>query len=407
MASGPLSGIRILDLTHVWAGPLAVRMLSDLGAEVVKIEGPLSRGPRVSTDAPIGGWIGGDHDDEPWNKNAAYVKLARNRRSVCIDLKHEQGRKTFLDMVKHADIVVENFSARAMPALKLDYAVLKTANPEIIYLTMPGFGTTGQYRDRVAFGPIVEAMSGLTNVLGYSSQQPRNTAMALMDPISATAATAAITHALRQRQQSGEGARIEMSLHEAGISFCGPFLIEHQLGGSIKPIGNRHPGMAPSGTYRTAGLDDWVAIACVDDSDWMNLCSIVESLDPSWSFSMRQQHHDEIDSAIAHFCACDTKHNIAIRLQAAGIPAGPVNTTPDMLADPQVKHRGFFVPLEAGGTPVPGTPVKLNGTSSDSWTPCPNLGADNDAVLRDWLGKSTEEINELADQGIIHNGPPA
>jgi len=406
MATGPLNGVRILDLTHVWAGPLAVRMLSDLGAEVVKIESPLSRGPRAIAEAPIGGWIGGTPDGEPWNKNAAYVKLARNRQSVCIDLKHEQGRETFLDMVKNADVVIENFSARAMPSLKLDYQALATANPKIIYLTMPGFGTTGQYRDRVAFGPIVEAMSGLTNVMGYDQAQPRNTAMALMDPISATAAAAAVTHALRQRQQTNKGALIEMSLHEAGVSFSGPFIIEHQLGALIEPKGNRHPRMAPCGIYKTVGKDEWVAISCVDDADWKSLCGILTALDSTWSLPMRQQQHDEIDAVITTFCANDTKHNIAIRLQEAGVPAGAVNTTPDMLADPQVKHSGFFVPLEANSTPVPGSPVKLPGTSSDNWTPCPRLGADNDAVLRDWLGKSTDEIEELASKGVIHDGPP-
>jgi crotonobetainyl-CoA:carnitine CoA-transferase CaiB-like acyl-CoA transferase len=407
MAFGPLAGVRVLDLTHVWAGPLAVRMLSDLGAEVVKIEGPLSRGPREFADAPIGGWIEGDPNGEPWNRNAAYVKLARNRRSVCIDLKQAQGRATFLEMVKHADIVIENFSARAMPSLKLDYETLSTTNPKIIYLTMPGFGTTGQYRDRVAFGPIVEAMSGLTNVLGYSPKQPRNTAMALMDPIAATAAAAALTHALRQRQETGVGLRIEMSLHEAGVSFSGPFLIEHQLGGTVEPIGNRHPHMAPAGIYRAAGVDDWVAIACVNDRDWQQLCSVVESLNPNWPLAKRQQQHDKIDTAIADYCAGSTKQDLAIRLQAAGVPAGAVNTTPDMVSDPQVEHRGFFVPLEAGETLIPGTPVKLPGTSADTWTPSPDLGADNEAVLRDWLGKTTKQINELTEKGIIHDRPPA
>ncbi len=407
LAEGPLRGVRILDLTHVWAGPLATRVLADLGATVVKIENPMGRGPREYRGGlPIGGWLGGKPPDEPWNVNAVFVKLQRNKQSVAVDLKTEEGRAAFLELVAVADVVIENFSARAMPALDLDYPVLAQANPRIVYVSMPGYGRSGPYRDRVAFGPTVEPMSGLTTVMGYGPDEPRNTAMALMDPISAVSAIAAVLHALRRRERTGKGAYVEMSLHEGGVAFCGPWLIAKQLGGEPSPVGNRHPEMAPHGVYRCAGDDAWVAVACRDDADWRALCEVVESLPAELDLPARMAEHDAIDAAITAWTMCRDKAEAAAVLQHAGVPAGPVNITPDMTADPQTQARGFFVPLERGPTPIPGNPIKMDGIGSDDWTPSPRLGADNAAVLRDWLGYEDERIDALVAAGVLADKPP-
>ena len=148
----------------------------------------------------LGGWIGGEPGDEPWNRNAIFVKLMRNRRSLCIDLKTDLGRDTFLDLVAEADVLMENFSSRVMASLGLDYKVLSSRNDQLIYVTMPGFGHEGPLKDRVAFGPTVEAMSGLTNIFGYGPEEPRNTAMALMDPITGMNAIAGVVTALQERR---------------------------------------------------------------------------------------------------------------------------------------------------------------------------------------------------------------
>ncbi len=406
MADGPLRDIRILDLTRVWAGPLATRILSDLGAEIVKIEANTSRGPRGPWPTPMGGFIGDGKSDDPWNKNAIFVKLARNSKSVSIDLKSETGRKTFLELVSVADIVMENFSARAMPELGLDYDVLKKANPKIIYLTMPGFGTYGPYRDRVAFGPIIEPMTGLTAVMGYSKDEPRNPATALVDPISALSATTAVVTALRQRTRTGKSVYAEMSLLESGVTFNGHWLIEQQLGADIEPIGNRHPQMAPHGIYPCEGDDQWVAIACENDDCWRRITELIDDgLDPSSSLSDRIEAQGSIDKVISVWTSKRTKYDAANELQAVGISAGPVNTTPDMTSDDQIKHRGYFVPLEEG-TPVPGNPLKMSGCSSADWTPCPGLGANNSQVLKDWLAYTDERINTLTESGVLADMPP-
>ena len=409
MADGPLRGLRILDLTHVWAGPLATRMLADLGAEVVKIEAPMGRGPRrYRGGLPLGGWLGGAPPaDEPWNVNAIFVKLQRNKKSVAVDLKTKAGRAVFLDLVAEADVVMENFSARAMPALGLGYAQLAEANPRIIYVAMPGYGTSGPYRDRVAFGPTVEPMSGLTTVMGYSPEEPRNTAMALMDPITAVNGAAAVLDAVRRRQRTGEGAFVELSLHEGGVAFCGPWLVEAQLGRQpIARIGNRHPAMAPHGVYPCAGEDAWIALSCRDDDEWRALCGVVDGLPEDADLRQRFAAHDDIDDAIAAWTRRHPKDGAAETLQAAGVPAGPVNITPDMTADAQVRSRGFFVPLEAGPTPMPGNPIKMAGIASADWTPCPRLGADNRSVLQNWLGYDEERIEALEAAGVLVDKPP-
>ena len=407
MADGPLRGIRILDLTHVWAGPLATRVLADLGATVVKIEGPLGRGPRrYRGGLSIGGWIGGKTPSEPWNLNAVFVKLQRNKQSVAIDLKHRDGRETFLELAREADVVIENFSARAMPELTLDYDDIAAVNPRIIYVAIPGYGKTGPYRERVAFGPSVEGLSGLTNVMGYSAAEPRNTAMALMDPITSVNATAAVLDALRRRERTGKGAYVEMSLHEGGVSYSGPWLIEHQLGGHIEPIGNRHPDMAPHGVYPCAGDDAWIALACRDDDDWQALCGVIQGLERNLDPPTRMGNHDQIDETIAAWTSLRSKDEAAATLQAAGIPAGPINATPDMASDAQVQARGFFVPIEPGPTPMPGNPIKMAGIGSDDWTPCPRLGNDNRAVLREWLDYDRDRLAALEEAGVLVDKPP-
>ena len=410
MPDGPLRGTRILDLTHVWAGPLATRVLADLGAEVVKIEAPMSRGPRdYRGGLPIGGWLGGAGraaPPEPWNANAVFVKLQRNKRSVALDLKTDAGRELFLRLAEVADVVAENFSARAMPNLGLGYRAVAAVNPRIVYVSMPGFGKSGPYRDRVAFGPTVEPMSGLTTVMGYGEDEPRNTAMALMDPITAVNAAAAIVDALRRRQRTGRGAFVEMSLHEGGVAFCGPWLVEAQFGGKVARRGNRHPRLAPHGVYRCAGEDAWLAVSCRHDDDWRALCGVVDSLDPSANLAARRASQDRIDALLAAWTRRHRKHDAAERLQARGVPAGPVNATPDMSADPQVRARGFFVPLEPGPTPMPGNPIKMPGTGPDDWTPCPRLGADNRDVLRGWLDYDDDRIAALERGGVLADKPP-
>jgi crotonobetainyl-CoA:carnitine CoA-transferase CaiB-like acyl-CoA transferase len=403
----PLNNVKILDLTHVWAGPLAVRFLSDLGAEVIKIEAPFGRGPREYPSEPLGGWIGGASGTEPWNVNALFVKLHRNRKSVCLDLKQRQARKIFLELVAMADVVVENFSARAMPSMGLDYEALRLVNEKIIYLSMPGYGMSGPYRDRVAFGPTVEPLSGLTRMLGYGPTEPRNSAMALMDPIAAKQAAAAVTEALMRRNETGAGCLIEISLHEGGVTYSGPWLVDEQLGNMPHCIGNRHPEMAPHGTYPSKGEDQWISIACKNDDQFSALCNVIGyRVASKMSLAERIQAHDEIDEMICAWSAMLTNQQATERLQRQNIAAGPVNAAPDIVADEQVIARQFFVPYERFGTPIPGYPIQMGGIRRDTWTRCPSLGEHNREVLSAWLKYDDERIRALENDGILVDAPP-
>ena len=407
MANGPLRDIRILDLTHVWAGPLATRILADLGAEVVKIEAPMGRGPRFFGGIPIGGFIGREPGEEPYNNNAVFVKLQRNKKSVALDLKTQDGRQVFLDLVAKSDVVIENFSARAMADLDLDYRHLQQANPQVIHVAMPGFGLSGPYSNRVAFGPTVEPMSGLTQVMGYDEHELRSTAMALPDPIAALHAVSAVLAALQKRAKTGVGELVEMSLHESAVSAHGAWIAETQLANrELTPQGNRHPEMAPHGVYSCSGEDKWVAIACRNDEDWRSLCSCIgNDLDAGLTLDERQSLHDKIDLQISSWCADRPPDQVVCTLQENRVPAGHIRITPEMTSDPHVRFRNFFVPLEKD-TPIPGNPIKMDKISPEDWTPCPRLGAHNENVLKNWLGYTDEQISHLKSLNVIVDKPP-
>ncbi|MYD43077.1 MAG: CoA transferase [Gammaproteobacteria bacterium] len=406
MASGPLAGVRILDLTHVWAGPLATRILADLGADVLKVEAPMGRGPKVFPGVPLGGFVGGAASAEPWNVNAVFVKLMRNKQSLAIDLKTEDGRTIFLKLVSISDVVIENFSARAMANLGLDYPNLREANTKIIHVAMPGYGLNGPYSGRVAFGPTVEPMSGLTAAMGYGPDEPRATAMAMPDPSSAVSATAAVLTALRLRESTGEGRLVEMSLHESAVSYAGPWLVDTQFGIEPERIGNRHPQMAPHGMYACLGEDNWLAIGCRNDRDYQALCEVGKlDVDSSWPLSERMAQRERLDEAISNWTRTQPHETVTAQLIDAQVPVGKVLDTAGMLANPQSIHRDFFVPLEQG-TPMPGNPIKMSSISNSDWTPCPKLGEDNWPVLHDWLGYDEPTVNELFEKGIIVDEPP-
>lgn len=381
----PLAGIRVLDLTQAWAGPLGTRILGDLGAQVLKIERPRRRGSSFAV--PMGGYIAGDPGEDPWNRGGVSQKLNRNKKSFAVDLKNPDGRDAFLDLVRVSDVVIENFSVRTMPALGLDYDVLRDTNQQIIHVMMPGYGKTGPYSELPAYGPVIEPMSGLGAVMGYSATEPRNSATALPDAVGGVTAAAAVVTALNRRAETGVGSMVEVSLHEGSVSIYGDFLVEKQLGGDPKPIGNGHPSHSFSDLLRTRGDDEWIAISCRTDAQYEALKEIIPDGDSS-GFD---------------------KHDLAARLQAAGIAAGPVNITPDILEDPQVLARRFFVELERSDlvpTPFPGSPMVINGDVDHAeWHAAPRLGEHNREVLEDWLGYDPKETERLMREGIIVQNP--
>lgn len=409
--TGPLSGVRVLDLTHVWAGPLAVRTLADLGATVVKVERPFARGVHEQGATPVGGWLGDPNKHPHWNRNGVYVKLQRNRFGVALDYKTDAGRAVLLELVTQADVIVENYSANAMAGLGLSYKELSMANPKIIYVTMPGYGSTGPYSERVAFGTVIESLSALTYMTGYSQDEPFNSAQALPDAMGGMHTVAAITTALTERERTGVGARVELSLHESGVNISGPWLVAEQIDTQKpKAMGNRHPNMAPHGIYPCQGDDQWLALACEDDAQWHNLLNVLAappSLRKDWTLDDRQTHADVIDEVISAWTAQRSKAQATEELQNALVPAGPVNSAPEMLADEQLNTRGFYDFRDRFDVSFQGDPIHRNESGVDNWLPSPYLGEHNSEVLSSWLDYSDEQINALKKAGVLVTEPPS
>ncbi|MEE8336728.1 MAG: CoA transferase [Dehalococcoidia bacterium] len=410
----PLEGVRILDLTRIWSGPLGTLILGDLGADVVKIEAHLGRGPAVLPPG-LGGILGTDAPERQWNRQGLFNKLNRNKRSVALDLKSEQGRAIFLRLVAESDVVIENFSARAMPGLGLGYEQMKQANERIIYIAMQAFGRQGPYRDYIGLGPSIEPLIGLTAIMGYSADEPRVTSKALTDAMGGVAAAAAVVTALDRRERTGKGGLVDLSQHETGVVIIGEHLIERQQSG-VEPsrIGNAHRSLAPHGVYRCAGDDEWIAIAAVDDRQWQALAGAAGAgwaADPRFaSNEARLEHRAALDEAIEGWTVAHEKVALMNELQAAGVAAGAVYSAPELMADPHLAARGYWIDLDEPDNGVQrydGWPLHFDGDRGYAqWVPAPTLGGDNEAVLGGLLGISEQEVAALYEQAVIADRPP-
>ncbi|MEZ4501106.1 MAG: CoA transferase [Dehalococcoidia bacterium] len=413
-APRPLQGVRVLDLTRIWSGPLAARILGDLGAEVIKIEAPLGRGPReapdnVRTNNPEAG------TERYWNRQALFNKLQRNRLGVAIDLKHPRGREAFLDLVRQSDVVIENFSARAMPSLGLGYDDLRAAKPDIVYMAMPAFGLNGPYRDYIGLGPSIEPVTGLTSMMGYSDEEPRVTSKAITDAMAGVAAASAVLTALERRDRTGEGALIDLSQHEVGVAYLGEYVLEQQLGEQPQRLGNAHTEWAPHGVYRCAGDDEWIAIAARDDEEWRALADLAGR---GWASEVafgdvesRRAHRADLDATIEGWTAGQEKHALMRELQARRVPAGAVQKPQEWTVDAHLEARDYFTELEhaeVGPFRSDGSPLRFDGArGTEAWRAAPCLGADNREVLSRLLGMTDDQIDELASLGVIVEEPPA
>ena len=414
---GPLAGTRVLDFTHVWAGPLATRILADLGAEVVKVEAPFVRGP-----ANVGPTRAGIYPDDvlgpdPWNRQGIFNKLNRNKLGVAVDIKHAEGRALVTDLVRRSDVVIDNFSARAMGSMGFDIAALQALNPSIIHVTMPGYGTTGPYSGFVAYGPSVEPMAGFTALMGYSDAEPRVSAIALPDAIAGVTAATAVVTALYRRDVLGETGLLECALHEGAVAMLGEYFIRCQLDG--KPPtrhGNGHPVHAPQGVYRCAadavvGDDAWIAIAVTTTAQWRALAALLALPEhPEWRTTQgRRADAQAIHELIEAYTRRHDRLQLMRRLQSAGVPAGAVLTAPDWLNDEHLRARKFFVPLGAAHIetlPYPGSPMQIDGRRGEDWFAAPRLGQHNAFVACEQLGWSAQRLAAAQASGACVERPP-
>ena len=417
LADGPLTGVRILDLTRVWAGPLATRMLGDLGADVIKIEASWARGPiNIPPEAAERSHLYPDNElgDRHWNRNAGFNKLNRNKRGLTLELNLPRGREIFESLVRESDIVIENFSPRVMPKLGLDYESLSRINPHLIYVSMSGFGSTGPNRDWVAFGPLIEAASGLTSTMGYADSGPYRSGVAWPDPVTALQAVAGVLLAYHERESDPErkGRRVETPMLEAMLAFVGDDLLVAQLRGQDEPRrGNRHPARAPQGVYPCAGEDRWIAISVTSEQEWFALCDEAgfdESL-RTMDSAARLEHHDAIDEVLSTWTRRSEPVDLMARLQSMGVIACIVADARDIVNDPQLEADRFWAELnhaEVGLRRYPGLPIHLDRTPATFRRAAPLLGEHNTEVLTQILGLSPREIESLKEDGVITDLPP-
>ena len=380
-----LGDLRVLDLTRVWAGPLATRILGDFGAEVIKISDP-----RVPLDR-----LGGTNN-----------KLNRNKPSLALRLDQEEGREIFLELAAASDLVVENFRPRVMRNFGLTYEDLRRARPDIVMCSMSGFGATGAYRDYPAFGPSVEAMTGLPSMMGYAGGPPRTSSLAFPDLVAALNGVAAIAVALRHRRLTGEGQLIDLALNEGPICQIGEYIAAHSRTGAQPPrAGNAaHPALAPCGAYLAAGEDEWVAVCVSSEEEWARLRGLLAADDMDAPPSVGRRDAAAADALISRWTRRRDGGEAASALQKIGVAAGRASKNWQLLADPHLNARGFFVEIEepdVGAKKYPGQPIGHPSLRISDWKPSARLGEHTERMLSGLLGRDPARIGRLEARGII------
>ena len=393
----PLSGVRVLDLTISWSGPYCTRLLATMGAEVIRVDNP-----HIAPGRPY--------------KMSTYINDHNiNKYSVAIDLATPKGVELFKRLVSISDVVAENFSARVMGNLGLDYESLKAVKPDIIMLSMPGFGNSGPYRDYVAYGTVIEAMVGLSQLTGYEDGPPLRVGIAYPDPTAGLVGAFAVLSALHYRARTGKGQQIELSQFESATTLLFEAIMDYTMNRRVpRRQGNRHRSIAPHEVFPCRGDDSWIAIAVTNDEEWRALCDVMGRQDladdPRFSDILaRYEHQDEINAIIAGWTRQFDHNELMQRLQAAGVPAGAVLSSPELLADPHLKARDFMVMIDDpvdGRRPIAGPSARLSRTPAEFKWGAPLLGQDQDYVFGELLGMSQQERERLAEDGVIFKFPP-
>ena len=396
----PLEGIKVLDLTHMLAGPYAGMVLADLGAEVVKIE-PLGTGEMTR------GLLSDDPNNSFKGFGAYFLTLNRNKKSVSLDLKDVQGLQVFYDLVKSTDVVLNNFSAGVVKKLKIDYDHLSKINPKIITCSITGFGETGKHSSRPAYDQIVQAYSGGMSITGADASTPTRAGIPIGDLGSGLFSVIGMLSALLSREKTGKGQHLDLSLLDVQISLLTYMATMQTLSGvNPEPIGNAHFVHVPYNSFTTK--NGFVVIAVITDAFWQELLNIVDidnlRKEEFQSSTGRLQNQKFIESELNKKLSTETSEHWINALNSAKVPCAPINSFSQALSDEQVIHRNMVVEVEhpdGGIVKMPGNPIKLSYTNEDSFSPPPHLGQHTKETLIEWCNYSESEINELIKKKVI------
>jgi crotonobetainyl-CoA:carnitine CoA-transferase CaiB-like acyl-CoA transferase len=417
---GPLAGIRVADFCWMGVGSVATRLLADFGAEIIKIE------DRVRIDTPRklplyknepARNFGEEKVDLDPNRGGLFNNYCRNKLGVTINMRSPKGRRLAERLIAVSSVVSENFAPGVMERWGLTYERLCELSPDVIYARMSGYGHSGPNAEYRSYGPVVQAVSGLSYISGLPGKEPSGWGLSYMDNQAAYYNSAALLFAIYRRNLTGQGTEIDVSAIEAGINLVGPVFLDVTVNGHTTrrpdfPTGNRleWPPAAPHGVYPALGDDRWVAIAVFDDDQWGGL---VRGLGhPSWTdderFATQEGRHanqDVLDAHLAAWTAERDRHDVMELLQAHGVPAGAVQDARDINErDPQVAARGVFFDMDhpvIGNARFEGVPIHFSMTAPDNWRSAPLLGEDNAYVFKGIVGMSADEFDELSSEGII------
>jgi len=393
----PLTGVTVVDLTQIYNGPYATFMMAMAGADVIKIE------PKGGEHLRRRGVVGG--------AALPFAMLNANKRAATLDLKSARGRELLLDMVRRADVLVENFAPGTMDRLGVGWEVVSAANPRLIYAASSGFGRTGPNRDFPAMDLTVQAMSGIMSTTGFPDRPPVKAGPAVCDFSSGVHLYGAIVTALYEREKTGQGRFVEVAMQEAVYSSLSSSLGLHFGSGTdrVMRTGNRHSGMAesPYNVYPTS--DGYIAIICVGDAHWRSLLTAMERLDladdPRFAdLRSRVEHMDPVDEIVSGWTAGRPKQELFELLMRHHVPCAPVREIDEVVNDAHMHARGALTWIdhpELGRMVAQRSPLRFEGTPLTELRPSGRLGQHNSAVYGDWLGLSAAEVGELRDTGVI------
>jgi len=388
-----LEGVRILDFTWVVAGPVATRILADQGAEVIKIE----RRDSLDLGSRRGGFTG---------------NLFRGKKSTVLNMADPRGREIARQLVAVSDVVIDNFSARVMRNWGMDYESIRKIKPDVIAVSMSGFGHTGPQKDYVSYGPTLQALSGYTLLMRHPGKEPAGWGYSYADMSGGYGGALAVLMALWHRKRTGQGQFVDLSQFETISSVVGPALLAVLVNNaSIAPFGNhsQEAPAAPHGVYRCAGIDRWCAITVFSEEEWHAFCRVLGN--PDWTtaprfttLASRLEHHDALDRCVEEWTRQHTPEEVMTLLQQADVPAGVVTNGEDMDRDSQLRARGYWAQVktpEGDEVVLDGPPIKLSATPGHIAAPGPLLGEQTESVLRRLLGYSDEYISQLKAEQVV------
>jgi crotonobetainyl-CoA:carnitine CoA-transferase CaiB-like acyl-CoA transferase len=401
--SGPLAGLRVLDLSRVLAGPWATQTLADMGADVIKVERP-GAGDDTRRFAPF---LSGN--DGTGQGSTYFMSTNRGKRSVTIDLKTPEGRALVCELAEKSDILVENYKVNSLARLGLDYPVLCVRNPRLIYCSITGFGQTGPYSNRAGYDLVVQAMGGLMSLTGERDGEPMKSGVAIADILTAMYCTTAILGALFERQHSGLGQHIDLALLDVQVATLANQAANYLMSGRVpRRFGNAHEGIVPYQAFATS--EGQIVVAVANNSQFIRFAATIGmpelAANPEFQTNAKRvQNRKKLLLVITERLRQRTSREWLMEFERAQIPAGPINSLEAVFADPQITARNLLLEFPQNGTSNPvrvvGSPIRFLRTPVRHEKPPPKLGEHTEEILSELLGRSPQHIQTLREKGVI------